>query len=454
VVGERGGGARRCLVLGAGFSRAVSVRMPTTDELGELATEELSDAGVRLPPQGFKNGYFEAWLSRLAEPQPDLRDDENLHNQAWFVRLTQILRDVLASRQEEVMAGSPPWWLRQLIGVAHRQRMTVISFNYDTLFEAAFDASMVTDWARRTRPSAYHLIGDLPPVPVRAGTYGASPADTFRLIKLHGSVDCWWVNGDVTGATINRYPAGAWRHGQPWPDEQTPDQTPPGRTPFVVPPAAAKSSFYRNPVTRELWRRAAVALGEADRVALIGYSLPVTDLVTSGMLADRLQGRDVAVDVVNLDPAPPVAALSRLGINALAPEGSVESYVDALEREARQAAIVELADQPERLPILVGTTEGNVAAVTGSTPTEQGMRLEVEAVSGSTAATRRREPGEVTPMTVSDVRRTLREDGGLYVQFPDGHEAGVIGWARLAMQVGSTDEWAVAILSAAPSETR
>lgn len=64
--------------------------------------------GIRLPPHRFTGGYFEAWLSRLAEPQPDLRDDENLHNQAWFVRLTEILREVLVRRQNEVMPSAPP----------------------------------------------------------------------------------------------------------------------------------------------------------------------------------------------------------------------------------------------------------------------------------------------------------------------------------------------------------
>ncbi len=447
--------ARRCLVLGAGFSRAVSPLMPTTDELGDQAAQALADAGIRLPRQGFTGGYFEAWLSRLAEPQPDLRDDENLHNQAWFVRLTEILREVLVRRQNEVMASSPPWWLQRLIGVAHQARLTVISFNYDTLLEAACNACVVWDWANSTRVGSTHLVQNLPPEPVLAGTFATPPADTFRLLKLHGSVDCWWVNGDATGATIVRVPRG-WRHDQPGRGDHVRDGALPGRTPFVVPPSAAKSYFYRNPVTRELWQQAAAALQAADTVALVGYSLPVTDLVTSGMFADRLSGRDVTVEVVNPNPGPPLDALDRLTIRAQAYDGPVESYVDTLEQQAATAATAELADLPGHLPVLVGSAEPQVAAVTGVARDGQTTRLAVESFTGSPEATRRREPSEAPPLTIADLRRALgTQDGagaGLGVRLPDGNDASVIGWERLFMPVGRAAEWAVAVLSAGPSE--
>jgi hypothetical protein len=444
----------QCLILGAGFSRAVSdqmptTQMPTTDELGDLATAALRDGGHLRRPEHFQNGYFEAWLSRLAEPQPDLRDDENLHNEAWFVRLTEILRDVLVGRQEEVMsAGPPPWWLQRLIGVAHQLRMSVITFNYDTLIESAFDTATVWDWKQSRRAFTSHLLSELPPSVLQPDSYGFPPAETFRLIKLHGSVDCWWVRGDATGATIIR----AHPLAEPWTAERPQRDAPPGRTPFVVPPAAAKSSFYRNPVTRELWQRAAEALGNADRVALVGYSVPVTDLVTSGMLADRLTGRTVTVDVVNPCPRPPVKALARIGIDAQAYPGSVESYVDKLEDEACQAARKELEALPANLPVLVGTDPKGLAAVTGTTPTEQGTSLKVEPFGDSHGATRPRNREDAPPLTVTDLRNALRADGRLYVQHDDAHTSCVIGWQRLHTETGMAPEWAVGVISAGPPQ--
>jgi len=52
-------------ILGAGFSRAISDAMPLTDELGNEVRRRLPDVATKRP-HDFKNGYFEAWLSRLA----------------------------------------------------------------------------------------------------------------------------------------------------------------------------------------------------------------------------------------------------------------------------------------------------------------------------------------------------------------------------------------------------
>ena len=61
------------LLLGAGFSRALSAHMPLTDELGEAVVRRLHlSSDARLPPDGFRGGVFETWLSHLADEQPFL----------------------------------------------------------------------------------------------------------------------------------------------------------------------------------------------------------------------------------------------------------------------------------------------------------------------------------------------------------------------------------------------
>ena len=53
------------VILGAGFSRAVSAGMPLTDELGNAALELVQPEGSR--PKGLRFGSqltFESWLSR------------------------------------------------------------------------------------------------------------------------------------------------------------------------------------------------------------------------------------------------------------------------------------------------------------------------------------------------------------------------------------------------------
>jgi hypothetical protein len=99
------------LLLGAGFSRAISSLMPLTDELGADTLGWLSRSGVDVGARRYKGIGFEAWLSRLAEPQPDLTTAENLANQTLFARVSARLRDVIVERQLAVLQMDPPWWL-------------------------------------------------------------------------------------------------------------------------------------------------------------------------------------------------------------------------------------------------------------------------------------------------------------------------------------------------------
>ena len=86
-----------------------------------------------------------------------------------------------------------------------------------------------------------------------------------------------------------------------------------GLQPFIVPPTATKSAYYSNLRTRWLWTQAAQALNEAERISLLGYSIPPADLVMSGMLAAAVHGHCVDLKVVNLKPDDPAQRLRELG---------------------------------------------------------------------------------------------------------------------------------------------
>src|SRR5438270_231686 len=54
-------------VLGAGFSRALSCRLPLTDELGNACLDRADlRHDTRVPAAGFNGGSFESWLSGMA----------------------------------------------------------------------------------------------------------------------------------------------------------------------------------------------------------------------------------------------------------------------------------------------------------------------------------------------------------------------------------------------------
>jgi hypothetical protein len=73
----------------------------------------------------------------------------------------------------------------------------------------------------------------------------------------------------------------------------------PGRVPFVVPPSAVKSSYYRTPLIREIWQQAAEALRAATHIFLIGYSLPPSDLTFANMLVESLKLSDAPLTIVD-----------------------------------------------------------------------------------------------------------------------------------------------------------
>jgi hypothetical protein len=329
------------LILGAGFSKAVYHTMPLTDDLGNLCRSEITDDrwASRFPVSDFNDGYFESWLSRIAENQPDLSEEENLYRRAMFVRISSAIGTILAECQQSAMGELSPahqLWLRNFLELAHEGQATLITFNYDTLIEAAvIDLALcgprraAGTHASMERVGWQDVVDHIPPPPVGLdsihGETGFAPerltpnvgswVPTFSLLKLHGSINWYWSPPDLTGATMNRWEY-VGRFGLPFKDaDLVRERLLPGRVPFIVPPAAAKSSYYQNPVVRGRWAKARAALGKADRVVLIGYSMPRTDLVFSGMFWETVGVRDdVRIEVVNPNPDPVVANLEALGV--------------------------------------------------------------------------------------------------------------------------------------------
>lgn len=119
---------KRTLVLGAGFSDAISSHMPTTDRLGELVLDRLKSPAGTVAPASFSGTQFEAWLSRFAEPQPYLDDEQNLASRSSFLRISTELRETLIERQLCVLPGEPDWWFQNFVGVLHYSSTTVVTF--------------------------------------------------------------------------------------------------------------------------------------------------------------------------------------------------------------------------------------------------------------------------------------------------------------------------------------
>lgn len=304
------------VIIGAGFSHAISQTMPVTDQLGQdaIARADLED-DPRVPSQPFGPGFtFETWLSLLAEDQPYLSETRVKANEALFYQVRDAMYYVLVTAEQSVVGAAAPGWLYDLLSVFHHRQPTVLSFNYDTLLETAVRSHSLGSTSGQ-KVDVTDVLFDLPPLPPRQLGSGVIQS-TFRLLKLHGSLDWWSVPDDWTGATLNRVESGSTFGNLAVLQDDARRRFLPGRAPFIVPPTSTKSHYFKNPIIRELWSSAYSALRGASKIALVGYSLPEADLVTLGMLESAVRRRTPEFLIVNPHPEGPRQRLIGLGVNA------------------------------------------------------------------------------------------------------------------------------------------
>jgi hypothetical protein len=325
------------VVLGAGFSHALYDPCPLTDKLGEMVRSRLSSEDrAKMPPSEFEDGRFEEWLSYLSERQPHLEPEGAAEAALLAMRVTRVICEVLSELQEEALSAEVDGWFYEFLSVLHVLRAQVLTLNYDNFVECGVHALGLQSagWFGPTTVCEDDILAGLPPCADFPGrsvqstvlpTYDGDPvaaderrSNTFKLWKLHGSLSWYWLPDGGGNSTLQR-----WRlpgvFGELWdPAEDHRRQELPSHEAFIVPPAALKGQRLREPVARELWRRAAEALREAERLVLVGYSVPHADHSVMGMLTEGLQGRDVRIEVVNPHPAEVIARLVRLGVPASA----------------------------------------------------------------------------------------------------------------------------------------
>jgi hypothetical protein len=345
-------------ILGAGFSKAIDyLQMPTTDELGDRAIELLQSIHRASPrthsstcdgiscdhpvlvngkPPG---GSFEVWLSRLAEPQPYRFEHENAVASSLYEQLASAVADTILWATQRCCEQQPAMeaaWFAPLLTAWHERRADVLTFNYDTLVEARFDALQIVDGPSMSRPYNHRDLG--PQLLPEAGVVDVGPAGpipwSFNYMKLHGSIHWYW--DPMTRSADSMVDVGLparWPHN---PNDRTwqPAVLVPGRRPVVVPPTTSKTAFFNNPVIRHQWRKAFEAIRSADRVILIGYSLPTYDLLVGSLLDDAARQRGgIPAIVVDLDPVPVGERLSRLGFDIASTFDDVANFVDAYRGE-------------------------------------------------------------------------------------------------------------------------
>ncbi|MCS5735094.1 hypothetical protein [Herbiconiux daphne] len=359
---------RTAYVLGAGFSLAASAAMPTTDELGRRAAASL---GLEDLPDFRPDGItFENWLTWLAERQPFLSEAEHLQDRARFAELSEAIAIEVAASQVAADTAGFPRWLGEFVDLLHWSQSTVVTLNYDTIVETTLTKS--PRFGGDSAISSADVVTGFPNG--RGLMFGSGPyfedRPTFRLHKLHGSIDWFAVPGDHTGATLERIPMVESR------GQSVHRATVGGREVFIVPPTSTKGTYFDNPKTRFTWQQARDGLREAERIVLMGYSLPLTDTALARLLMTTIgPAATQEVIVVNPDAVAVANRLVALGVDARrirAYEGftCVQDFIDD-EVKAASSELVEyltgLASSAPDNPVAIGWGFVEWGAVTGAT---------------------------------------------------------------------------------------
>ncbi len=303
--------------------------MPLLADLSYGVKDTLATKGIDIGPDLDALGNPEHWLSLLAERAPWLSSPEQMRNSALFIDVSQAIYEVLTAMQVRASIETPPTWLFPLVKYWHRTQSTVITFNYDCLVELAYMDAVLPELEPGGGQASDLLVIPITPAALRtASIYGGKKPNTFKLLKLHGSLD-WWYSGPQAEPSDPIYRmawVGDFRRGiiEAW-GEAGGSALVADKVPMLIPPAATKTPFYQNRLLAAQWVRAGEALRQAEELILMGYSAPLTDLTVTTLIATQFKGE--AIVPVNRDPAV-VDRVKELRGKIRPPE-VIDSFIDA-----------------------------------------------------------------------------------------------------------------------------
>jgi NAD-dependent SIR2 family protein deacetylase len=171
------------------------------------------------------------------------------------------------------------WWPRPADGIA---RDTIISLNYDLLLEKAMYENGIA-------PS-YGLPADR----VIKATPAEAPITAIRLLKLHGSAN-WTVCSKHRDKIFVLPPADSTvaNGGNAPRCHECGEQA---TTRLIVPPTWNKDEY--RPHLQSVWQTAAYELESAERIFIIGYSMPEIDRFFRYLLAAAIHKNRVLHQVI------------------------------------------------------------------------------------------------------------------------------------------------------------
>lgn len=265
-----------------------------------------------------------------------------------FVALLRLYAGVLAATTNWMAShGRGPGLIGKLLrhemGLSKGDRVTVITFNHDLVIENEV----------RRLPRVHGtwclsgLYGDPEMDRLRApsGTPrfphhsdGCRHEAPIELLKLHGSLN-WVVRQVARDPKMSTlFPTSSRRRAMFITDRRETGVTgeikirgqrrPWYGFPVIVPPIYDKQSITGTGLFQAVWNKASSAIERAEKLLLVGYSLPDADVVARQMLRRAFARSELnAVDCVNPDPAMAAKLRSALDVPVIRLYRALESYL-------------------------------------------------------------------------------------------------------------------------------
>ncbi len=291
-------------ILGAGFSHAISPKMPLLKHLSELVIKEAKTEGLIKDDLDKKfQQNIELFLTYLSQSHPWLSKSENLRNRALFIDIATIIGDKIRSIENQITKQPPPDWLLKLIKYWDKSRSKILTLNYDCLIERA--VGYYKDFKRRViKKFKYPVDIQVLTDPKIQGLIKEF-TNEFKLdiYKLHGSIN-WFYSGSPVyyGEQIYQIGLIGWYADLMDIPSKEYAKIISDKVPLIVPPTIQKTDYFQNEKIQAIWYEAGKALKNAKNIYCIGYSLPETDMLIRFFLEDNAPiQKHVPFYIVNTD---------------------------------------------------------------------------------------------------------------------------------------------------------
>lgn len=270
-------------LIGAGFSKSIDLDMPLMGELPSRLDFKEGSSAQQFRDQTFQDD-FEAWLSSLASvcPWVDKRE-QSMRTDAFLEVLKAIQVGLIGPTSRIIdqynflaMDNDPYHWIFRLLDYWHQNRSSVITLNYDTIVEGIAKHYLFGSHGDKASESDFYPESQ-------------SPAASFQLYKLHGSINLW-SRDPLKGSNL--------QFVETCNKERISESLEEGYFPYIVPPLSVKDNYYRNTELGESWQRASSSIKKADRLVVLGYSFPASDWIMKVFLRDLKP--DATVEVIDV----------------------------------------------------------------------------------------------------------------------------------------------------------